>query len=130
MSRDYGPVWSISRAPAGPLQLRVVVTGGYDGKWVWAPKPVLPAEWRTGSIYDTGVQITDSNCSSTTKEGDDEEDGRPSRWTLEGYHWYRKRASAIDSIMSGACLLLERETYTDEERVALGAEDIQESGDG
>ncbi|URE24560.1 expansin-like [Musa troglodytarum] len=59
MSRDYGPVWSTSRAPAGPLQLRVVVTGGYDGKWVWAPKPVLPAEWRTGSIYDTGVQITD-----------------------------------------------------------------------
>ncbi|XP_065029964.1 expansin-like A2 [Musa acuminata AAA Group] len=59
MSRDYGPVWSTSRAPAGPLQLRVVVTGGYDGKWVWAPKPVLPAEWRTGSIYDMGVQITD-----------------------------------------------------------------------
>ncbi|URD77299.1 expansin-like [Musa troglodytarum] len=28
MSRDYGPVWSTSRAPAGPLQLRVVVTGG------------------------------------------------------------------------------------------------------
>ncbi|RWW09608.1 hypothetical protein GW17_00026902 [Ensete ventricosum] len=37
--------------------------------------------------------------------------------------------SAVDSIMSGACLLLERETYTDEERVALGAKDVQESGD-
>ncbi|RRT38209.1 hypothetical protein B296_00058165 [Ensete ventricosum] len=33
-------------------------------------------------------------------------------------------ASAIDSIMSGACLSLERETCTDEERVAFGAEDV------
>ncbi|RZS07347.1 hypothetical protein BHM03_00038182 [Ensete ventricosum] len=39
-------------------------------------------------------------------------------------------ASAVDSIVSDACLLLERETYTDEERVSLGAEDVQESGDG
>ncbi|RRT38040.1 hypothetical protein B296_00033252 [Ensete ventricosum] len=70
------------------------------------------------------------DCSNTTKEGDDEEDGRPGRWTSEGYHWYRKRASAVDSIMSGACLLLERETYIDEERVTLRAEDVQESGDG
>ncbi|RRT59669.1 hypothetical protein B296_00033127 [Ensete ventricosum] len=37
--------------------------------------------------------------------------------------------SAVDSIMSGACLLLERETYTDEERVTLGVEDVKESSD-
>ncbi|URD82801.1 expansin-like [Musa troglodytarum] len=59
MRRDYGPVWSISRAPVGPLQLRMVVTGGYGGRWVWAQKAVLPAEWTTGSVYDLGVQITD-----------------------------------------------------------------------
>ncbi|RZS27295.1 hypothetical protein BHM03_00060747, partial [Ensete ventricosum] len=59
MSREYGPVWSTSRAPAGPLQFRMVVTGGYDGKWVWAEKAVLPAEWKTGSMYDMGVQLTD-----------------------------------------------------------------------
>ncbi|RWW04696.1 hypothetical protein GW17_00032062, partial [Ensete ventricosum] len=40
MSRECGPVWSTSRAPAGPLQFRMVVTGGYDGKWVWAEKAV------------------------------------------------------------------------------------------
>ncbi|CAL9045368.1 expansin-like A2 [Musa acuminata AAA Group] len=59
MSREYGPVWSTRRAPAGALQFRMVVTGGYDGKWVWAEKAVLPAEWKTGSIYELGVQLTD-----------------------------------------------------------------------
>ncbi|KAF3321135.1 expansin-like A2 [Carex littledalei] len=59
MTRDYGPVWSTSQTPTGPLQFRMVVTGGYDGKWVWADHPVLPADWRTGLVYDMRVQITD-----------------------------------------------------------------------
>ncbi|THU65696.1 hypothetical protein C4D60_Mb05t06370 [Musa balbisiana] len=59
MSRNYGPVWSTNRAPPGPLQLRMVVTGGYDGKWVWAQEEVLPVDWKTGSVYDSRVQITD-----------------------------------------------------------------------
>ncbi|KAJ1298938.1 hypothetical protein BS78_01G492400 [Paspalum vaginatum] len=59
MTRDHGPAWSTSQAPPGPLQLRVVVTGGYDGKWVWADREVLPRRWRAGRVYDTGVQITD-----------------------------------------------------------------------
>jgi hypothetical protein len=54
-----GPAWSTRQAPAGPLQLRVVVTGGYDGKWVWAEREVLPRRRRAGEVYDTGVQITD-----------------------------------------------------------------------
>ncbi|CAM0870518.1 unnamed protein product [Alopecurus aequalis] len=59
MTRDHGPAWSTTLAPPGPLQLRIVVTGGYDGKWVWADKKVLPRQWRAGEVYDTGVQITD-----------------------------------------------------------------------
>ncbi|KAH0457244.1 hypothetical protein IEQ34_015151 [Dendrobium chrysotoxum] len=59
MTRSYGPVWTTSRAPGGPLQFRFVVTGGYDGKWVWAQQAVLPPEWRSGEVYDAGVQITD-----------------------------------------------------------------------
>ncbi|KAF0928556.1 hypothetical protein E2562_006002 [Oryza meyeriana var. granulata] len=59
MTRDYGPAWSTSQAPAGPLQLRMVVTGGYDGKWVWADTDVLPRRWMAGRVYDTGVQIAD-----------------------------------------------------------------------
>ncbi|KAM7470969.1 hypothetical protein LguiA_009152 [Lonicera macranthoides] len=58
MSRNYGAVWDTSRVPTGALQFRLVVTAGYDGKQVWA-KNVLPADWRTGATYDTGVQITD-----------------------------------------------------------------------
>ncbi|KAF9621672.1 hypothetical protein IFM89_030315 [Coptis chinensis] len=58
LSRNHGAVWDTSRVPQGPLQFRLVVTGGFDGKWVWAPK-VLPANWKAGVIYDTGVQITD-----------------------------------------------------------------------
>ncbi|OAY64376.1 Expansin-like A1 [Ananas comosus] len=59
MSREYGPVWSTNRAPAGPVQLRMVVTGGYDGKWVWAEREVLPVHWAPGSVYDLGLQIAD-----------------------------------------------------------------------
>ncbi|XP_058090721.1 expansin-like A2 [Magnolia sinica] len=58
MTRNYGAVWDTDRAPAGPLQFRLVVTGGYDGKWVWA-KHVLPADWKAGVVYDSGVQIND-----------------------------------------------------------------------
>jgi hypothetical protein len=59
VTRVYGPVWSTDRAPVGPLQFRAVVTGGYDGKWVWAEQEVLPADWRSGQVYDTGVRIAD-----------------------------------------------------------------------
>ncbi|KAF7062178.1 hypothetical protein CFC21_068807 [Triticum aestivum] len=59
LTRDHGPAWSTSLAPPGPLRLRAVVTGGYDGKWVWADREVLPRHWRAGEVYDTGVQITD-----------------------------------------------------------------------
>jgi hypothetical protein len=59
MTRVYGPVWSTDRAPAGALQFRAVVTGGYDGKWVWAEQEVLPADWQPGQVYDTGVRIAD-----------------------------------------------------------------------
>ncbi|KAG8368025.1 hypothetical protein BUALT_Bualt15G0002300 [Buddleja alternifolia] len=58
MSRNYGAVWDTSRVPNGPLQFRFVVTAGYDGKQYWA-KSVLPADWRNGVVYDSGLQITD-----------------------------------------------------------------------
>lgn len=58
LTRNYGAVWDTSRVPAGALQFRFVVTGGFDGKWVWA-KNVLPADWKAGVIYDTKVQISD-----------------------------------------------------------------------
>ncbi|KAL0560934.1 hypothetical protein IC582_001351 [Cucumis melo] len=59
MGRNYGAVWETKKpAPKGPLQLRFVVTSGYDGKYIWA-KHVLPADWRPGLVYDTGVQIYD-----------------------------------------------------------------------
>ncbi|GAB4838603.1 Expansin-like A2 [Ancistrocladus abbreviatus] len=58
MTRNYGAVWDTSRVPSGPLQFRFLVTAGYDGKYVWAHN-VLPADWKSGIIYDTGIQITD-----------------------------------------------------------------------
>nr|GFD52191.1 expansin-like A1 [Tanacetum cinerariifolium] len=56
MTRNYGAVWDTSRAPEGPLQLRLVVTSGFDGKWIWA-KSALPVDWTVGGVYDSGVQI-------------------------------------------------------------------------
>ncbi|CAM8904445.1 unnamed protein product [Rhodiola kirilowii] len=58
MSRSFGAVWDTSRVPEGALQFRWIVTSGYDGKYVWA-KSVLPQDWKTGQIYDSGVQIND-----------------------------------------------------------------------
>ncbi|XP_022969218.1 expansin-like A3 [Cucurbita maxima] len=58
LSRSYGAVWDTNKVPRGALQMRMVVTSGYDGKRVWA-KYVLPIDWKTGVIYDTGVQIDD-----------------------------------------------------------------------
>jgi len=59
MARDHGPAWSTAQAPPGPLQFRLVVTGGYDGKWVWAESEVLPRRWEAGRVYDAGVQVSD-----------------------------------------------------------------------
>lgn len=58
MSRNNGAIWDTSRVPEGALQLRFVVTAGYDGKMYWA-KSVLPAGWINAAIYDAGIQITD-----------------------------------------------------------------------
>nr|GMD56652.1 expansin-like A2 [Ipomoea batatas] len=60
MSRSTrgGAIWETSAAPSGPLQFRLVVTAGFDGKWYWASN-ALPADWETGMIYDSGIQITD-----------------------------------------------------------------------
>eukprot|EP01018_Ginkgo_biloba_P023062 Gb_29324 [translate_table: standard] len=58
MNRNHGGVWDINKPPKGPLQFRFLITGGYDGKWVWS-KYVLPSDWKIGIIYDSGVQIED-----------------------------------------------------------------------
>ncbi|KAM3298289.1 hypothetical protein ACQJBY_039975 [Aegilops geniculata] len=79
--REASPsVWRTSRVPAGPLQLRLVVTAGSGGKWLRADGAVLPADWQPGAVYDTGLRVTDvaaSTCGgascSATDEGDDAE---------------------------------------------------------
>ncbi|KAE8672889.1 Expansin-like A2 [Hibiscus syriacus] len=58
MARNSGAVWDTSRFPDGALQFRFMVTSGHEGKWVWA-KTALPADWKNGLVYDTGLQITD-----------------------------------------------------------------------
>lgn len=80
MGRNYGAVWETKKPlPKGPLQLRFVVTSGYDGKWIWA-KYVLPADWRPGLIYDTGVQISD-----IAKEGCPTEQCGDGQWKRQIY---------------------------------------------
>ncbi|CAN1134712.1 Expansin-like A1 [Linum perenne] len=59
LSRNHGAVWEMDRCPEGPLHFRFMVTGGFDGKWVWTEKAVLPRDWKIGMVYDTGLQISD-----------------------------------------------------------------------
>ncbi|GMI74440.1 EXPANSIN L1, expansin-like A1 [Hibiscus trionum] len=65
LNRNYGAVWDTSRYLNGALQFRFKVISGYGSRWIRA-KYVLPADWKTGVVYDSGVQITDlaqENCS-------------------------------------------------------------------
>ncbi|CAH9062390.1 unnamed protein product [Cuscuta europaea] len=68
---EGGAIWETNRVPGGPLQFRVVVTSGVEGKWYWARK-VMPEDWRSGEIYDTGLRITDTAMASATPSFDDE----------------------------------------------------------
>ncbi|KAM3215352.1 hypothetical protein ACQJBY_067382 [Aegilops geniculata] len=76
--REGSPgVWRTSRAPAGPLQLRLIVTAGSGGKWLRADGAVFPAEWQPGTVYDTGLRVTDvaaRTCSCASASGDDDEE--------------------------------------------------------
>ncbi|XP_047047733.1 expansin-like A4 [Lolium rigidum] len=79
--REGSPgVWSTSRAPAGPLRFRVVVTAGSGGKWLQSAGAVLPAEWAPGGVYDTGLRVADvaastcggASCGFADESGDKE----------------------------------------------------------
>ncbi|KAH9321455.1 hypothetical protein KI387_016094, partial [Taxus chinensis] len=35
MTRNHGAVWSMEKPPMGELSVRLLVTSGYDGYWVW-----------------------------------------------------------------------------------------------
>jgi hypothetical protein len=79
--REGSPgVWRTSRAPAGPLRLRVVVTAGSGGKWLRTEGAVIPAEWAPGGVYDTGLRVADvaagscggDSCAFADEDGDEE----------------------------------------------------------
>ncbi|CAA0827739.1 Expansin-like A1 [Striga hermonthica] len=71
LTRLHGAVWNTSRVPAGDLQIRFMVTAGYDEKW-YSAKHALRKDWRGGATYDLGLQITDiaqedcSPCDNST----------------------------------------------------------------
>ena len=67
MARLRLRVWRATRAPAGPLRLRLVVTAGFGGKWLQTQEAVLPADWRPGQAYDTGLRVTDVAARTCTR---------------------------------------------------------------
>uniref|UniRef100_A0ACD5Z7E1 Uncharacterized protein n=1 Tax=Avena sativa TaxID=4498 RepID=A0ACD5Z7E1_AVESA len=78
MTRSEGSpaVWRTSRAPPGPLRLRVVVAAGSGGKWLRSDGAVLPADWVPGAVYDTGLRVADvaaSTCGGASCDSDDED---------------------------------------------------------
>jgi hypothetical protein len=61
LHRNYGAVWDIENPPEGALQFGFVIFSGNNGKRVWPIKSVLPSDWETGAVYDSGLQISDVN---------------------------------------------------------------------
>lgn len=57
MFRNYGAVRDTSNAPKGPLIFRLTMIGGADRMMLVTEKPI-PADWKPGMVYDTGVQIS------------------------------------------------------------------------
>ena len=65
--RNFSAVWGIQstylskgQAGTGSLSLRLSVTSGSDGSWVWRPGcNLLPVNWKIGSVYDSGLQVTE-----------------------------------------------------------------------
>ncbi|KAL0558902.1 hypothetical protein IC582_003486 [Cucumis melo] len=58
MKKHQGAIWDSNNVPRGALQISMMVSSGYNRKWIYA-NYVLPAAWRNGEIYDTGMQIKD-----------------------------------------------------------------------
>ncbi|GAB4853094.1 hypothetical protein Ancab_040587 [Ancistrocladus abbreviatus] len=63
LRHNYGAIWSTNTVPYGPLQFRFGITSGNHSKAVLTKNP-LPAHWKPGVIYDTGVQIEDISDTS------------------------------------------------------------------
>jgi len=59
MTRNQGAIWGMQNPPRGYLSFRLLVTGGYDGSWVWPRRNLLPSIWTPGSVYESGIQITE-----------------------------------------------------------------------
>lgn len=58
MRRNHSAIWETDSVPSGALRFLFVVTGGFDPKFYWT-ETVLPEDWKTGELYDTGVLIDD-----------------------------------------------------------------------
>uniref|UniRef100_A0A0A0K1H0 Expansin-like CBD domain-containing protein n=2 Tax=Cucumis sativus TaxID=3659 RepID=A0A0A0K1H0_CUCSA len=59
MRRNYGAIWDTNKVPEGAIKLVVIVVSGYkNGRGIMI-NYALPADWKTGEIYDTGIQIKD-----------------------------------------------------------------------
>lgn len=65
MIRNFGAIWYIPNVVEGALKLKMMVASGYNNnKWI-STKYGIPADWKNGNIYDTGIQIKDhilENC--------------------------------------------------------------------
>eukprot|EP01018_Ginkgo_biloba_P005187 Gb_10703 [translate_table: standard] len=57
MCRNHGAVWDVITPPKGALSLRFLVSDGYQQEWISAAN-VIPANWKAGSVYDSGIQLS------------------------------------------------------------------------
>ncbi|KAI9089102.1 hypothetical protein K1719_029381 [Acacia pycnantha] len=55
LRRSFGGVFDLENAPSGPFKVGVQFNGSQH--WVASPNNVIPADWKVGAIYDTGIHV-------------------------------------------------------------------------
>ncbi|XP_016199051.1 expansin-like B1 [Arachis ipaensis] len=58
LDRSHGAVWTSSSPPSGPLSIRMLFSDEDEQNEEWVVPPNnLPADWKPGQIYDSGIQV-------------------------------------------------------------------------
>ncbi|KAJ4717305.1 Expansin-like [Melia azedarach] len=67
LTRNRSAVWEADNVPRGPFKFEFEVIDRDDSSSIFTEK-VLPADWKPGTIYDTGVQVREYSSEACSED--------------------------------------------------------------